>query len=147
MDIRKSMEKKRTAGAIETLTKGGDQKGLQFPAGITLNSICYMDLIREIEEPTISKLAEILHVSKSAVTMKMADLEKQGYVRKIVSDKDKRIKYLALTEKILDVYEKFDLVDEAIYQALEEKFPKVSLEHFCEILDFISDGIIDNVRK
>jgi DNA-binding MarR family transcriptional regulator len=141
------MEKKRISSAVESLNKRAAQKGLQFPKKITVNSLCYMDLIREIDNPTISYLSELLGVSKSAVTMKISELEKLGYVIKTVSNKDKRVKKLELSNEMKKIYNQFDFVDEDIYREINDKFSKEALDNFCEILDFISDKIIDNIKK
>lgn len=146
MDIRKSMEKKRISSAVEALTKGSGTKGLKFPTDITYNSLSYLDLIRSYKNITTSELAKLLGVSKSAVTMKVAELEKKGYVIKKISAKDKRIKHLEISCSLADIYDKFEVLDEDIYGELEGMYTKQELDSFCKILDYISDRIIEQTK-
>ena len=66
---------------------------------ITYNSILYLDLIAYTPDCTPSKLAEILNVSKSAVTSKSAEMIRQGLIESVKSETDKRVHYLKLTPK------------------------------------------------
>lgn len=50
---------------------------------ITYNSILYLDLIAYTPDCTPSKLAEILNVSKSAVTSKSAEMIRQGLIESV----------------------------------------------------------------
>lgn len=146
MGIRKSMEKKRISSAVEALTKGAGTKGLKFPSDINYNSLSYLDLIRSYPNTTISALSELLGVSKSAVTMKIAELEKKGYVIKRISSEDKRIKYLEISKGLSEIYDRFEILDEDIYGELEAMYTKAELDSFCKILDYISDRIIEQTK-
>jgi len=146
MDIRKSMEKKRVANAVELLKKGPGKSDVHFSEHMTGNNLSYLDLIEGLDQPTISKLSEILGVTKSAVTMKIAEFEKKGYVIKRVSEKDKRVKYLELSESMKAIYKAYEAIDEDIYREIEEKYSVEAVSNFCEILDFISDKIIESVE-
>ena len=62
---------------------------------ITYNSLLYMEVIFSMNGTcTASKLAELLHISKPAVTLKINELIKQGLVTKSTDPEDRRKNYL-----------------------------------------------------
>ena len=57
---------------------------------ITYNSLLYLDIIGYKKNCTVSYIADVLNVAKSAVTLKVKELEKMGLVKKTQSEEDKR---------------------------------------------------------
>ena len=60
---------------------------------ITYNSLLYLDIISFTEKCTITLLAQTLHISKSAVTLKVNELVKLGLINKQQSTQDGFIIY------------------------------------------------------
>ena len=61
---------------------------------LSYNSIMYLDVIsyqRAQGECTVSTLANTLHITKSAVTIKVNELERLGMVTKTRSETDRRV--------------------------------------------------------
>lgn len=111
---------------------------------ITYNSLLYMDIIAYKKDCTVSYLAETLHVAKSAVTLKVKELEKQGLVFKEQSKDDKRVHFLRVNQKILDQYKVYDSV---LYEALDEvegKYTPEDLAVISEVLDIINRHFEDS---
>ncbi|NLT38807.1 MAG: MarR family transcriptional regulator [Methanomassiliicoccus sp.] len=102
---------------------------------ITFNSVLYMDLIAFTENCTISKLAEMLHVSKSSVTIKVNELVEQGYVVKTKSETDGRIHYLSISSEASEPYSREDRQFDVMIKMLQERFSEKELKKFSEILD------------
>lgn len=150
MSIKKALDKYRIATSIEGLMIVNDEKiknKNDFFYNLSLNSLFYIDIIRFYEGITISKIAEIIGVSKSAVTIKMAELEKRGYIVKVKDTKDKRIKYLFLSDKMRAISEEFDNEDEEIIKEIKEKYTEKEIIAFSKILNFLSDKVIDNEQR
>ena len=84
---------------------------------VTYNSLLYLDIIAYKEHCTASYIADALHVAKSAVTLKVKELEKLGLVHKTRSQEDKRVYYLHVNEKLLEDYKAYDRV---LHRALGE---------------------------
>lgn len=82
---------------------------------ISYNSLLYLNAIFYMENCTASRLAEVLHISKSAVTIKVNELIRQGFVQKIQSAADKRVNHLSLTP---EMEEDFCLYDERLRQTV-----------------------------
>lgn len=105
---------------------------------ITYNSLLYMDIIAYRENCTVSYLAEVLHVAKSAVTLKVKELEKLGLVYKEKSRDDGRVYFLRVNQKILDQYKLYDSV---LYEALDEveqKYKPEEMAVISEVFDIIN---------
>lgn len=105
---------------------------------VTYNSLLYLDIIAYKEKCTVSYIAEVLHVAKSAVTLKIKELEKLGLVVKKQSQQDKRVYYLYVNEKLLEEYKAYDRV---LYAALDEikvKYSKEDIENLCDMLGTIN---------
>ena len=64
---------------------------------LTYNSLLYLELINIMDgKCTVSKLAEMLNVSKPGVTLKLNELCKHDYVIKTQGKEDKRKSYLSV---------------------------------------------------
>lgn len=112
---------------------------------ITYNSLLYLNIIAYTKNCTITFLAQSLHISKPAVTLKINELVNQGFVVKEQSDEDKRFFYLKLNEEITDIYKEYD---KALYKAIEAvniNYSKQELETFCNIMSDIGKIYIEEI--
>lgn len=66
-------------------------------AALTLVQIHYLDTISHLENPTISELARAMDVSKPTATVAIDRLADRGYVNRVQSDNDRRVRHLHLT--------------------------------------------------
>lgn len=105
---------------------------------VTYNSLLYLDIIAYTENCTVSYLSNILRVAKSAVTLKVKELEKLGLVEKVQSSEDKRVFYLHVNEMLLKEYEAYDQVLYGALNEIEEKYSTSEINAFCNMLDTIN---------
>ncbi len=120
--------------------------GKEF-SGITYNSLLYMDLIAYGDNPTPSKLAKMLNVSKSAVTSKVSELMKQGLVDRVESETDKRSFTLRPSTSAAKIYKTCDTAFEKAVDELNQIYSSEEIASFCRILDSFTDiytGEIEN---
>lgn len=107
---------------------------------ITYNSLLYLELIFSMNgKCTASKLAELLYVSKPAVTLKVNELIKQGFVKKTQDPDDKRKYYLSVDEDMVPKYKVYRKQDEQAINTITEKFSEEDIDKFCQMLKIISD--------
>ena len=95
---------------------------------LTNNSMLYLDIISQTERCTVSKLADALGITKSAVTMKVAELVKRGCLVKTQSETDKQ-----------GIYDRFDNIFTAIGRKIEKKYTPEEVSLFCRMLQDIAD--------
>lgn len=105
---------------------------------VTYNSLLYLDIIAYKEHCTVSYIADVLHVAKSAVTLKIKELEKLGLVVKKQSEEDKRVYYLYVNEKLLEEYKSYDRVLYAALEEIQDTYPKKDIENLCNMLGTIN---------
>ena len=106
---------------------------------LTNNSMLYLDVISQTRRCTVSKLADALGITKSAVTMKVAELVKRGFLVKTQSETDKRVFYLALHPEMQDIYDRFDNIFTAIGRKIDGKYTPEEVSLFCRMLEDIAD--------
>ncbi len=88
---------------------------------------------------TASKLAELLHVSKPGVTLKLNELLKQGLITKSPDPHDKRKDYLTVNEEAIPQYKVFRRQDSEALKRITEAYTPEEIGKFCEMLDIISE--------
>ena len=114
---------------------------------ISYKSLLYLEIIYSLNgECTASRLAELLHVSKPAVTLKVNELIKQGFVTKKQDETDKRKWYLSVNENDVPKYKFYRAQDDLVIQLLKERFEKEDIDKFCKMLRIMSDANYAEVR-
>ncbi len=140
MDVQAVLNKYYFAMTLETLRRVHSSGVLPH---ISFNSLLYLDMIDMLSpECTASGLAELLRVSRSAVTMKVRELENQGLVEKIRSAEDRRVQYLRINPAIVDEYNQYDRALTRSVRHIRSKFGKKDLAKFCEILEELSNEYV-----
>lgn len=80
-----------------------------------------------------TQLAQKLDVTRSAVSQIVKKLESDGVIKRVASDKDKKIAYIELTEKSIALYEQAKLECEKSVGCLIEEFGKEKLDMLLEL--------------
>ncbi len=107
---------------------------------ITYNSLLYIELIYTMNGTcTASKLAELLHVSKPGVTLKLNELLRQGLITKTPDPNDKRKNYLSVNDEAVPQYKVFRRQDSEAIRRITDRFSSQEIGKFCEMLSIISD--------
>lgn len=112
--------------------------GEDFFHGLSYNSLLYVNVIDQMQECTVSKLSKALGVTKSAVTLKINELVKQGVVTKVQSSEDRRIYYLTLSPETRELMQGYDAIFGGIERELRKQYTQEQLEQFGQILHTIS---------
>lgn len=112
--------------------------GNDYYNGLSYNSLLYINVISQMKDCTVSKIADTLKVTKSAVTLKLNELLKKDLIIKIQSKKDRRIFYIKLSKQVEDVIGIYDSIFQKIELDLQKKYSKEQLNLFAEILHTIS---------
>lgn len=107
---------------------------------ITYNSLLYMDIIYTMNGTcTVSKLAEMLNVSKPGVTAKVNELLRQGVITKTPAPEDKRKHYLAINDEAISQYKFYRKQNLKAIKRITESFTTEEINQFCKMLDMISE--------
>lgn len=115
---------------------------------ITYNSLLYLELIFSMKgKCTASRIAELLYVSKPAVTLKINELIKQGLVTKSVDPDDHRQNLLFVNEDAIPKYKVYRQQDNTAIQRIMEKYSPQDIQKFCEMLDIITAINIEEIDE
>lgn len=106
--------------------------------GLSYNSLLYINVVAQMENCTVSKIADALNITRSAVTIKLNELAKQGAIVKTQSEDDKRVFFIKLSPDM----EKKTRIDDRVFcrigADLQKKYSQRQLKLFQEILHTIS---------
>ena len=134
MDLRQRMERlfvDRTVSELQLANSDTYQS-------VTYNSLLYLDLIAYTPDCTAGYLAETLHVAPSAITSKVRELERLGLVTRTRSERDKRVYYLHINEKLRAEYRAYDRILYGALDELEARYTPQQVDLLCEMLDAIN---------
>lgn len=145
LDFRKSLDKFYYSTALCDLKLMNNQF---VDESITYNSLLYLELIFTMNGTcTASKIAELLNVSKPAVTLKINELIKQGLVKKETDENDKRQNFLSVNDEAIPMYKIYQYQDSTAVQKISQRYSKEDIHKFCEMLDIISDINFEEINK
>lgn len=65
----------------------------------TIKTLSWLVLIEQLDNPSISELGKILHLSKSHMTARLDSLAEEGFIERLNDEKDRRIIRIVLTLK------------------------------------------------
>lgn len=114
---------------------------------LSYNSILYIDTITYIPNCTVSVLAERLHISKSAVTMKVNELIRQGYIEKEQSCEDRRVFYLRPRKCGEELFPEYNAALHVSETYLNEKYTEDEMKIFEQILNDATEKYIEELKS
>lgn len=101
-----------------------------------------VEIIHQMNAPTISQFAEFLGISQSNATYKVNNLIKKGYIVKENSDVDRREYHLVLSEKYYNYSGLMQSYVDTVMQRIGARFTPEELETFSRMLGVISDELM-----
>lgn len=113
--------------------------GGNYSPGLSYHSLLYLNIIAGTEDCTVSKLADILGLTRSAVTIKMNELVRRGFVYKKRSREDGRVWFLRLTPQMADVYAMFNKISAKTEEALRAKHTEAEMALFVRMLREVAE--------
>ena len=117
---------------------------------LTHNDILYLNVIETgCGQYTASKLADMIGVSRPAVTQKINDLEKQGYIKKVQSTKDKRTYFICMNDDYFssDYYKLVSQTNKDIVKKLTEEHTDEQIQLFCDMCEKISKILLNETKR
>lgn len=96
---------------------------------------------------TMKDIARKIGKDKSTVTALINKLISLGYVNKEKSDKDKRVTYITLTQKAIDIEKKYNRVCKAVNETAYKDFSKEEKEELLRLLKKLSSNFKEANNK
>ena len=144
MDILKQKNNSKEKGRMNMVGEGLSQVYYRFKLNFyrkvfyslqkkedTLTTIetFFVELIYALDHPTVNEVSRFTGVSQPNVAYKVGNLVKKGFVKKIPSEIDKRKIHL-----------------EVVSDRIAKRFPKEDVEKLEEMLNIISNELMDEVN-
>ena len=101
-----------------------------------------VEIIKELDAPTISQFADFLGISQSNATYKVNSLIKKGYILKENSDVDRREYHLKLTDKYYNYNGLMKSYVDTVMQRIDQRFTPEEVQTFARILGVIADELM-----
>jgi len=101
-----------------------------------------LEIIRELNEPTVGQFAEFLNISQSNATYKVASLIKKGYIVKENSDEDRREYHLLLSDKYYGYIGLMQDYIATVTERIRARFPKEDVEKIAAMFDIIANELM-----
>jgi len=108
---------------------------------ITYNVFLYLRKINSLDNPTISKLANAMEVSKPSASNMVSKIAEKGLLKTKASPKDGRVCLLELTDKGKKVVEIENWADMRFFEKIQEILNKEELEVLERIFEKIAAGL------
>ena len=84
-----------------------------LPEGVAPSYIRFIDVISKLHQTneyvTISAIGDFLKLPRPGVTRTIKEMEKKGYIRKIISEEDARFIYIEITEIGAALHDKYNV--------------------------------------
>lgn len=121
------------------LQQFNDMHKSDWGATITYVDIHYLFIINHRKSTTVSELADIMNVSRPAVTQKINELHALNLVEKIQSKEDKRYVSITLSDKVRKSSESSK--SHTVLDVVKKNYSKQEQEIFTSILKTMADYI------
>ena len=101
-----------------------------------------VEVIHQMNAPTISQFADFLGISQSNATYKVNSLIKKGYIVKENSDIDRREYHLKLSEKYYQYSGLMKSYVDTVMDRMQQRFTPEELETFSRMLGVMSEELM-----
>lgn len=89
------------------------------------------------------QIEEEIHIKKASVTGSLDSLEEKGFIQRIVSDDDKRKKYIKVTQKVKDERKTIETVIHNLEKKLTEGISKKELDQLIKTVNRMKKNLED----
>ena len=120
-------------------------QGLDFD--LSSLDMVYLDLILLEDRCTPSLIAERLGIARSAVTVRLNKLEKNGFIERTRNDEDKRSSVLGLTEKGMEWFRPMFDEFESFEAVIRSRFTDEEIGIVRRMIDCISEQSGRSIRR
>lgn len=106
------------------------------------DSYC-LEVIFLLNRPTVNEFADYVNISLPNASYRINNLIKKGYVRKLVSEHDRREYHLEVTDKFLDRYGANASFNTKLMNKIREEFSQEEIKVLEGMIKRIVDEIMD----
>lgn len=101
-----------------------------------------VETIYLLDRPTVHEFAEYIHISQPNATYRINNLIEKGYVRKVISENDKREYHLEVTDNFLKDYGVNTSFNAKLMEGIREKFSEEEIKLLEKMIQKIVEEIM-----
>jgi DNA-binding MarR family transcriptional regulator len=109
--------------------------------GVSYNGLLYMDLIRHMDNPTVSSIAQTLGVAKSSVSQKVSELESRGLVNRCRDELDGRVSHVSIAPEAIEDVSAIDAPIRAAMESLSDNYHERDINTLCEMITSVARAL------
>jgi len=106
-----------------------------------------LEVIKMLNQPTVSQFADFLNISQSNATYKVNNLIKKGYLERENSQVDRREYHLILSEKYYHYMDLLTSYELKVVRRMKERFSPDDAEKLDEMLRVIADELMPECKE
>lgn len=114
-------------------------------ASLTTTETFCVDVIHDLDKPTIHEFAQFAHISAPNAAYKVNSLIKKGYIEKVQSETDKREYHLQVTERYLGYYNLSCNYIEEVIDRVRDRFAPSEIDTFEGVLEAIATELTSEI--
>ena len=103
--------------------------------------------INKVGSCTSSELAEVFDVKKSAITAIITRMWEKGLIQRTRDENDRRLVYLALTEKGNELFQKTEERIQALVESIITKFDQDEIVQFLKTYDKLNEILTERKSR
>ncbi len=106
-----------------------------------------LEVIKMLNQPTVSQFADFLNISQSNATYKVNNLIKKGYLERENSQVDRREYHLILSEKYYHYMDLLTSYELKVVRRMKERFSPEDAGKLDEMLRVIADELMPECKE
>ena len=106
-----------------------------------------LEVIKMLNQPTVSQFADFLNISQSNATYKVNNLIKKGYLERANSQVDRREYHLVLSEKYYRYMALLTSYELQVVERMKERFSPEDVDKLDEMLRVISTELMPECEE
>ena len=106
-----------------------------------------LEVIKMLNQPTVSQFADFLNISQSNATYKVNNLIKKGYLERENSQVDRREYHLILSEKYYHYMDLLTSYELKVVRRMKERFSPEDAGKLDEMLRVIADELMSECKE
>lgn len=125
----------------------GELRRAQSDLDVSYQDLLYMDIIYFHPETTVSYIADALNIAGTAVTVRLNRMERNGWITRTRSERDRRQYIISLTGKAMEMYREYEEEWSSKVDALCAEYSEEEADRLLEMLERLTADYPGKARR
>ena len=134
----RSMDRAERFRKIKLDVSLGELKRAQNDLDVSYQDLLYMDIIYFHPETTVSYIADTLNIAGTAVTVRLNRMERNGWIKRTRSERDRRQYIISLTGEAMEMYREYEEEWASKVDALCRRYSEAKADDLLDMLEMLT---------